>query len=440
MGFRLIEYFTFYSNYVHISIERDGDKFKEPETIRIQGSKTVSDLLKISRSSLEFTEHDKLSAHKIPRGECIPDSVRIHDIAHLGTVVIKCNATKENHEDAATHKKHGLASIPEKQDENSEIRHRGDLSEFGAARRNKMTQAYQREIKFLNMKFASITSRNVKGFVFQIIPGDYEDEPKELGDSILTFHSEKELEEKQCKILRVIPDWSSWQPSEALPCWGVRINNNIGKDKPSKKSYRKKNQESSKTPIAIVTRTRFHPVREFGVNVTLGKKAVNEAKKILKVWKQERQNTFKKFNDEYCSFIYSGKFCAGAWLRTAVTAKPTKGQDAKYLEKCATEETEHLWENQTNRSPRNKDASVKTSNVHVYDPPNIQNINQMKKIEHMLDCTIFPANWDQKRHFTPVYEIMQSQAKENNDKDLLKVSDIFKECMKGNTTFLFLAH
>ena len=156
----------------------------------------------------------------------------------------------------------------------------------------------------------------------------------------------------------------------------------------------------------------------------------------MKGSEQERQNTFQNFNDKYCSFVYSGKFSAGGYLGTAATARcfdPTEGQDSKYAEKCATEETERWWsgENQTNPSSGNKSANVRMNIVKANNPLKIQNINELKnKIENVKDCTVFPANWDDKSQFTPVYEIMQSQAEENNDEELRKVSEIFKECMK----------
>lgn len=85
----------------------------------------------------KFKKHDQLIAHKIPNGERIGESVHIRDIAHLGTVVIKCTRTRANHKEVATHEKHGLAMIPEKQGRNGmDIRHRSDLSESRATRRD----------------------------------------------------------------------------------------------------------------------------------------------------------------------------------------------------------------------------------------------------------------------------------------------------------------
>ena len=254
----------------------------------------------------------------------------------------------------------------------------------------------------------------------------------------------KRSQEKRSKI-RAIPYWSNRQPREALPCWGVRINKSVGKDNPSEQSYRIKNQKTSKIPVAIMTRTSCYQVREFGVNVTINEEAVKEAKKILEAsTRQERQNKIKEFNDKYCSFVYSGKFSADAWLRTKTTArryKPPKGEDSANLERCAAEETEHYWSwvTQTNRPSsfrplRNKDPRVRVNMVNVSDPQNIQKMYQLEeKIGNVETCTVFPANWDEKSHFTPVYKIMKSQAEANNDEDLRKVSDIFKEYMKGKT-------
>ena len=319
-----------------------------------------------------------------------------------------------------------------------EIRYRYDLSRRERISRDNAT-AYQDEITFLNSKLEE--GLKVEGFVFKIVPEDYK-RCSEESYSNLTFFSREEYEEKQSDI-RAVSDWSNWQPSDALPCWGVRIKN-IGKDDPSERSCGNSNQETSKVLKAIVTEARFHQVREFDVNVTLNEEAIKEAKKIIDVSKQERQNTFKKFNDKYCSVVYSGKFSAGCWLRTVATArcvKPTKGQDAKYLEKCATEEIKHWWsrDSQANQlPPRNKDASVILTTVRVSDPPNIYGINHLrKKIAIFQNCTVFPANWREKSHFIPVYKIMQSQAEANNDEVLREVSDIFKQCMKGKISFHF---
>ena len=441
----------FYSDDVDISVQRDGEiSF---ETIRIKSYKIVSDLLERGRWILNFEKHDQLSAHKIPNGERINDFVRIRDIASLGTVVIKCAGTGANHEDVATHENHGLGLIPEKQDGSSdEIRHRGDLSESGTARRGTTITAYKDEIKFLNLKLEIESALKVEGFVYEIVPEDYTHRYKEK-EKILTFFSEKEHKEKRSKI-RVVPYWSDWQPQEALPCLGVRINNNVGKDDLSKQSYRIKNQKTGEMPVAIVTKTSFHQVRQFGVNVTINEKAVKEAKKILKAKsEQETRTTIKKFNDKYCSFVYSGKFSAGAWLKTVATArrlKRLKEQESTNLEKCATQETDHYWscKIQSKRSssyrsssyrPLNKDPSVKVSVFDVNDPPNIRQMYELEeKIGIVENCTIFPANWDEKSHFIPVYDIMKSQAVSKKDKDLRKVADIFKECMKGKTAFLLI--
>ena len=434
----------FFSDSVDIAIQRDGHNLFK--TIRIKNYKVVSDLLEESRSILKFNKHDQLGAHKIPRGQRIDDSVPIRDIAHLGAVVIKCKGTRANHEDSATHKKNGFVLIPVKQDGNwMEIRNRGALTESRTTTDN-TTTAGQDEIEFLNLKLKIASALKVEGFVFEIVPEDYTHIYKE-SERILTFFSEKEHQEKRSKI-RAIPYWSNWQPREALPCWGVRINNNVGKNNPSEQSYRIKNQKTSEIPVAIVTKTSFHQVREFGVNVTINEKAVKEAKKILEAsTTQERQNTIKEFNDKYCNFVYSGKFSAGAWLRTKATArryKPPKGEDSANLEKCAAEETEHYWswitqtsQSSTYRPLRNKDPNVRVNTVNVSDPQNIQKMSQLEeKIRNVETCTVFPTNWDDKSHFTPVYEIMKNQAEANKDDDLRKVSNIFKECMKGKTAAL----
>ena len=394
---------------------------------------------------MKFNEHDHLSAHKIPRGERINNLARIRDIAHLGTVVIKCTGTRANHEDAATRKKHVIALSPVKHDGNSkEIRHRSDSSKSRATRRNNTTIADQDEIKFLNSTLETERALiRVEGFVFKIVPEDYTHRYKE-SENTFTYFPGKEHNEKRSEIL-MIPCWPDWQPREALPCWGVRINNNVGKDNPSKQSHQSKNQ----LPTAIVTKTRFYQAREFSVNVTINEKAVKEAKKTLKVWtKQETQTTIKKFIDKYCSFVYSGKFFAGAWFATMAIARRfegPKGQNSTNLEKCATEETEHFWSWVTQRSRsssyrplRNKNPHVRVRMFYESDPRNIRKMCQLEEtIKNVKHCTVFPANWKDKSHFTPVYEIMKRQAEANNDDDLRKVSDIFKEYMEGKTAFLF---
>ena len=445
----LYNYSIIYSDDVYISIQRDGDN--SFETIRIKDHKTISDLLEESRSILNFKKHDQLSAHKIPYDQCIDGSVPIRQIAHLGTIVIKCTGRRANHEDSATHNNQGLALIPVKQGRSSkEIRHRGDLFKSGVTGRVYATTADQDEIKSLNMRLKIESALNrVEGFVFKIVPEDYTHKCKE-SESTFTFFSKKEHNKKRSKIL-MIPYRSDLQPREALPCWGVRINNNVGKDNPSKKSHRSRNQGTGKIPVAIVTKTSFHQVREFGVNVTINEEAVKEAKKILKAsTKQERQTTIRKFNDKYCSFVYSGKFFAGAWFATMTIAwcfEGAKRQDSAYLEKCAAEETEHYWSWETQRNRfssypplRNKDPSVNVSMVNESDPRNLQKMCQIEEIiRNVKHCTVFPADWDDKSHFTPVYEIMKSQAEATKDEELRKVADIFRVYMKGKTIFSFFA-
>ena len=437
----LYSYSIIYSDDVYISVQRDDNSFK---TIRIKKHKTISDLLEESRSILNFKKHDQLSAHKIPHDQRIDGSVPICQIAHLGTVVIKCTGRRANNEDSATHNNQKLALIPVKQGRGSkEIRHRGDLFKSGVTGRVYATTADQHEIKFLNLTLEIESALNrVEGFVFKIVPEDYTHRYKE-SENTFTYFPGKEHNEKRSEIL-MIPCWPDWQPHEALPCWGVRINNNVGKDDPSKQSHGK-----TQLPTAIVTKTRFHQVREFSVNVTINEKAVKEAKKTLKVsTKQETQTTIKKFIDKYCSFVYSGKFFAGAWFATMAIARRfegPKGQNSTNLEKCATEETEHFWSWVTQRSRsssyrplRNKNPHVRVRMFYESDPRNIRKMCQLEEaIKNVKHCTVFPANWKDKSHFTPVYEIMKRQAEANNDEDLRKVSDIFKEYMEGKTPFLF---
>ena len=427
-----------------ICIQRVGDTNYE-RIIHIHKDKVVSDLLERSRVRLNFKQDDQLSAHKIPNDERIGDSILIRDMAHLGTVVIKCTGRRANLESARTRSKRGLASIPGEQDENSkDTRQRSDLTQSEAAGGDNATRAYQDEIKFLDLKFKSQNAIGLEGFVYKIVPEDYSHEYRET-KSNLKFFSENECKEKRSKI-RVIPSWSNWQPQKELPCWGVRIDNS--KDNPSKhQSHRNKNQGTSDITTVIVSETSFHQVREFGVILTINDKAVKEAKKILKMpTRQDKQNAVKKFNDKYCSFVYCGKFCAGAWLWKAVTATPSKRSkavDSTILEKCALEELDHRWsqEIQGNRSSsrssvRDKDPCVNVRGWNTGAPPKIQNMRELEReIKDVNNCTVFPANWNEKSHFTPVYEIMQNQAKADNDKDLGKVGDIFKEHMKGKIFF-----
>ena len=401
--------------------------------------------MKESRSELNFKKDDQLSAHKIPYDERIGDSVRIGDIARLGTVVIKYTGRRANLEDAETSKKRGLASIPGEQDENSkDTRHRSNLTQSGAGGGNNTTKAYQDEIKSLNSKFQK-SEIGLEGFVYKIVPEDYSHGYKETR-RILKFFLENEYKEKRSKI-RVITSWSKWQPQKELPCWGVRIDNSVGKDNPSEHElHRNKNQGTSDITTVIVSETRFYQVREFRVIVTINGKAVKEAKDILKMrTRKAKQNAVKKFNDKYCSFVYSGKFCAGAWLWKAVTATPSKRSKAvasTNLEKCALEDLDHRWSQEIQGNRSSSCSSVKNKDVNVRkltdtsDPPKIQNMPELEgKIKDVHDCTVFPANCDGKSHFTPVYKIMQNQAKENNDEDLRKVCDIFKEYMKGKIFF-----
>lgn len=423
------------------------------QKIAIKECKSVSDLLEKSRLRLNFKKDDQLSAHKISNDERIDDSVRIHKIAHLGTVVIKRTETRAIREDAATRKKHGFASISVKQNGNSnEIRHRSDLPQSEPRRRDNTTRAgtkygsKQDEICTLNMKRKVHSTPELEGFVYKIV--SQECTHIKDGEIMSMFFSKEEHKEKRSKI-RVIPSWSNWQPRNELPCWGVRINNNVGKNNPPKcELHRNKNRETSKIPTVIVTKTNFYSVTEFRVNVTIDKKAVKEAKKVLEMsTKRGKQKAVKEFNDKYCSFVYSGNFCAGASLGTVAKAccvKRPSGQDStNLLKKCALEETEYYWswEIQGNRSSsyqflKNKDPNVKVRVFNTSDPPRIQNMRHLQKaITEVNNCAVFPANWDDKSYFTPVYKIMQSQAEANKDEDLRKVSAIFKEYMEGKTAF-----
>ena len=428
------------------------------QKIAIKECKSVSDLLEESRLRLKFEKHDQLSAHEMPHGERIDGSVRIRDIARRTTIVIKRTETRGIHEDAATRKKHGFASISVQQNGNcKEIRHRSDLPHSETRRRDNTRRAgakygsKQDEIYTLNIKL-EVHSKLIEGFVYKIVAEECTHVDK-IKKNMSTFFSWNEHEEKRSKI-RVIPSWSNWQPQKELPCWGVRINNNIDTNSPSEFTlHRNKNRETSGIHRVIVRKTYFYQVREFRVNVTINKKAVEEVKKILEIkTKRGKQQAVKEFNDKYCSFVYSGNFCAGACLATVADAccvKPPNGQDStNLLKKCALEETKYYWSRkiQGNRSLgyqflKSKDPSVK---VHVHnrsDPLRIQNMRHLQEaIREVRSWTVFPANWDDKSYFTPVYKIMQSQAEANKDEDLRRVSAIFREYMEGKTAFLFLVH
>ena len=426
------------------------------QKIAIQECKSVSDLLEESRLRLEFEKHDQLSAHEIPHGKCIDDTARIRDIAHLTTIVIRRTETRAIREDAATRKKHGLASISVKQNGNrKEIRQRSDLPQSETRRRRDNTAragtkygSKQDEIFILNIKLEVHSTPELEGFVYKIVPEECT-HVNTRKESMSTSFSWNEDEEKQSKI-RVIPSWSNWQLRNELPCWGVRINNNVGKNNPSEcELHRNKNRETSGIHTVIVRKTCFYPVREFRVNVTINEEAVKEAKRILEIKKKRgKQQAVKEFKDKYCSFVYSGNFCAGASLETVADAycfkRPSDSTDVLMtLERCALEETEYYWSSkiQEDRSlscqfPKNKNPNV---NVHVFKtskPPRIQNMLHLQEtIREVRNCTVFPANWDDKSYFTPVYKIMQSQAEASKDEDLRKVSAIFKEYMEGKTAF-----
>ena len=444
-------FFYFYS-YADIRIRRDDDHFVQ--TIRIKKCQSVSDLLEESRMRLNFKKDDQLSAHKISHDERIADSVRIHKIARLGTVVIKRREARAIREDAATGKKHGLASISVKQNGNSnEIRHRSDLPQSETRRRDNTRRAgakygsKQNEIRTLNMKL-EVHSKFIEGFVYKIVAEEciHVDKRK---NNMSTFFSRNEHAEKRSKI-RVIPSWSNWQPQKELPCWGVRINsNNVDKNNPSEFTlHRNKNRETSGIHRVLVKKTYFYQVREFPVNVTINEKAVEEVKKILEIkTKRGKQQAVKEFNDKYCSFVYSGNFCAGACLATVADAccvKPPNGQDStNLLKECALEETKYYWsrEIQGKRSLsyqflKSKDPNVTVRVYNRSDPLRIQNMRDLQEaIREVRNWTVFPANWDDKSYFTPVYKIMQSQAEANKDEDLRRVSAMFKEYMEGKTAF-----
>ena len=425
-------------SFVDISIEREDDG--RLETTFIKNDKHVSDLLEESRWILRFKAHVHLTAHKIPSGERIDDSVCIRDIAHLGTVVIKCAGAGGNHENAANHQKCGLSVLPEKQFAISEsIPHRGYLPEWLVKQNDKTTATmrrknYDNEIDILNSK---LNNAGIKGFEFKIIPEEYKHNYKE-DELSLTFSSDEERGKKQTKV-REIPNWSEWQPDKSLPCWGVKIDNNVSSGTSSRRSYRNKKRETSEIPTAIVVKTSFHQVKEFGVNVTINDSVVKEARKLLKVKIKTRPNEVKKFKEKYCSFVYSGKFSAGFWLRTVATAwrfPDPKEQDLTALQKCAMEKIERHWSWKSGRSSNptwtNMDSEVAISLMDDSDPSNIVQMCEIeKKLKNVKNFAIFPANWAKKSNFTPVHEIMQRQAEETGDEDLGKVSDIFKENMEG---------
>ena len=426
-------------------VKRDDDSWLEP--VHIERDKRVSDLLELSRSTLKFKKSDKLSAYKTHNNQRIDDSELIRDIARLGTVTIKSTGSRANHENHANYQKRGIAELSEtfvEQDARSKtILHRSNMSELRPTKRVNTTTADVGEVRFLNKKLKNYGA-GVEGFVFEIIPEDYEYKYKKT-ESTLTFFSEKERKEKQTKI-RVIPNWSEWQPEKALPCWGVKIDNSVSLGTSSKQSYR--SQTTGKIPTAIVTKTSFHQVKEFGVKVTINEKAIKEAKKILKTAKvHERQNIIKKFNDQYCSFIYSGKFSVGGWLRTVTTVRRSSNDrnshDLKSLEKCALDKTKQRWLNLESEGGRfsyqtrgryQTDPAVKD----VSDPSNIVNVVELKQtIKNIRNCTVFPANWDEKLYFTPVYKIMQSQAEATGDEHLQEVSDLFGKYMTGKRVLYF---
>ena len=304
------------------------------------------------------------------------------------------------------------------------------------------------EIRILTKK---INSEGLEGFLYEIIPESYTDQ-NESSYYERSFSSEEERRSTQSKV-NSTTNWSSWQVEGGFSGWGVSVSASAGQNTSTSEQEGRKTQNMQKTRVAVVTRTSFHQMKKFRVNVKLGERAIKDAKNILYAPMLKKKQAIIEFNNKYCSFVYSGQFTAGGWFRTVATATSNEAMEFTALQREATEKAETHWSagfsgfgvtagggqntgssSQTNsqQSQQNTKSSVQVLIRKESAPGNTSSENDLEtKIKEIKNCTIFPIVDAKKSHFIPIYEIIKNQTEVIGDKQLAIVSHILRLYMEG---------
>ena len=303
----------------------------------------------------------------------------------------------------------------------------------------------------ITMFTRKINSEGLEGFLYEIIPESYIDH-NESSYSECSFSSEEKRRSIQGKV-NITANWSSWQVEAGFSGWGVSVKASAAHDASTIEREERNAEGKQKTCFAVVTKTSFHQMKTFKVNVKLGEKAIEDAKHILHVPIAERQRAIIEFNNKYCGYVYSGPFNAGGWFRIVATATSNEAMEFSALTKEASEKTNTHWSAgfggcgvnasgdrdmgsiiQTNgqQCQQNTRSSVQVDVRKESSPGNTSNEDDLEmKIRDVASCTIFPVAGAKKPHFIPIYEIVKRQAEAIGDKKLAMVSLALRLYMEG---------
>ncbi|CAB4033485.1 Hypothetical predicted protein [Paramuricea clavata] len=456
--------------------------------IEIEEDKQIFDLLELSRVSLKFDEDAMLCMYRDGEEKILTEAAYIREIVDPKVILmVKDKRIEEKEKEKCKEKKEATdkenmvnatklkESITEKLDKRDSVNNSHDVfrKQFaqhapssspaehnlldnmkqqirseGTTKELPIDASEDEEIRILTRK---INSEGLEGFVYEIVPESYTDH-NESSYYERSFSSEEERRFTQSKV-NSTTNWSSWQTEAGFSGWGVSVSASAGHNTSTSEQEGRKTQSTEKTCIAVVTKTSFHQMKKFKVNVKLSERAIKDAKDIMYAPMLKKQQTIAKFINNYCSFVYSGQFTAGGWFRTVATARSNEAVEFAALEKEATERVEKYWSagcsgygvtagggrnwgssNQTSsqQSQQNTKSSVQVLIRKESAPGNTSNENDLEmKIKEVKNCTIFPVVSAKKSHFIPIYEIVKSQAEAIGDKELANVSHILRLYMKG---------
>lgn len=311
------------------------------------------------------------------------------------------------------------------------------------------------EIRIFTRK---INSEGLEGFVYEIVPESYTDYD-ESGYYERSFSSEEQRKSSHSKVSSA-NSWLSWQAEAGFSGWGVSVSASAGQDNSGSEKLAKQSRSAEKTRIAVVTKTSFHQMKKFRVNVKLDEKAIKDAKGILYASMFNKQQVIDEFNNKYCSFVYCGQFTAGGWFRTVATAKSNEAMEFSALEREATHKTDihssaafsgygvtagggvtlgSSSQANTQKSEERTNSCVQVLIRKESAPGNTSNEADLEsKIKDVKNCSIFPVMDAKKSHFIPIYDIIQSQAETEGDKALAQVARTLRLHIKGEQYFLYL--
>ncbi|CAB4018099.1 Hypothetical predicted protein [Paramuricea clavata] len=403
--------------------------------IEIEEDKQIFDLLELSRERLNFDEDAILYMYNY-KEEVISQGVYVKELGDPRAVWILKDIRMEEKE-----------KRKEKADDNPPKRLE---QQAGSDDKSKGLPLDVRndEIRMLTRK---MNSEGLEGFLYEIIPESYTDHSHSTCYEH-SFYSEEKRKSIQGKV-STTDNWDSWQAEANLSIWGVHVGASAGRRTSIFQQEGKKKQRKEKTCVAVATKTSFHRMKTFRVNVKLSERAMKDAKHILYSLGLEREQAINEFINKYCSYVYSGPFYAGGWFRIVATATSDKAMEFAALYKEATEQTKTHWSaglggcGLTTSGGHNMGSSIQTngqqsqqntkSSVQVHikkesSPGNISSEDGLEtKIKDVASRTIFPAIGAEKTQFVPIYEIFENQAEANNDKELAKFSLVLRLYKKG---------